>query len=41
VSFKNEQDRDIYLDHPEHQAFVSIVGPVLEDAFVIDFLAKD
>jgi hypothetical protein len=41
VTFKNEQDRDIYLDHPEHQAFVTVVGPVLEDVFVIDFVAKE
>lgn len=41
VTFKNEPDRDVYLDHPEHKAFVGIVGPVLEDAFVIDFLAKE
>jgi Stress responsive A/B Barrel Domain len=40
VSFKTEKDRDIYLEHPEHKAFVQIVGPVLDDVFVIDFQSK-
>jgi hypothetical protein len=37
VTFKTEKDRDIYLEHPDHKAFVGIVGPVLDDVFVIDF----
>ncbi len=41
VTFKNEKNRDIYIDHPEHKAFVGIVGPVIEDVFVIDFWGKD
>jgi hypothetical protein len=41
LTFKNEQDRDAYIVHPEHKAFGKIVGPVLDDVFVIDFLAKD
>lgn len=40
LSFKSDKDRDIYLDHPEHKAFGKIVGPVLDDVFVIDFWAK-
>lgn len=40
VTFKNEKDRDIYIDHPEHKAFVGIVGPVLDDVFVVDFFPK-
>lgn len=40
LSFKTERDRDIYLVHPEHRAFGSLVGPVLEDVFVIDFWAQ-
>ena len=40
VTFKSEKDRDTYIDHPEHQAFVKVVGPVLDDVFVIDFWAK-
>jgi hypothetical protein len=40
LSFKSEQDRDAYIDHPEHKAFGKIVGPVLDDVFVIDFWSK-
>ena len=41
VTFKNEQDRDAYIVHPDHKAFAKLLGPVLEDVFVIDFWAKD
>jgi hypothetical protein len=41
LSFNNEKDRDAYLVHPEHKAFGKVLGPVMEDVFVIDFLAKD
>ena|SRR5436190_21076768 len=41
VTFKSEKDRDTYIEHPEHKAFVKIVGPVVDDVFVIDFWAKD
>lgn len=41
LSFKSDQDRDAYLEHPEHKAFGKIVGPVLDDVFVIDFWSKD
>jgi hypothetical protein len=27
----------VYLDHPDHQAFVKLLKPSLEDAFVFDF----
>lgn len=37
VSFKDEEARKVYLPHPEHTAFVSILKPILEDVFVIDF----
>jgi translation elongation factor EF-1alpha len=40
LSFKTDKDRDTYLEHPEHKAFVKIVGPVVDDVFVIDFWAK-
>jgi hypothetical protein len=40
VTFRNETDRDAYLVHPDHEAFVQIVGPVVEDVFVIDFWAE-
>jgi len=41
LTFKSEQDRDAYVVHPDHKAFGKIVGPVLDDVFVIDFWAKD
>ena len=41
LTFKSEKDRDTYIAHPEHKAFVKLVGPVLDEAFVIDFWAKD
>ena len=40
VSFKSEKDRDTYIEHPEHKAFVKVAGPVLDDEFVIDFWPK-
>lgn len=41
LTFKSEKDRDTYLVHPDHKAFGGLVGPLLEDVFVIDFWAKD
>jgi uncharacterized protein YebE (UPF0316 family) len=40
LSFKSEKDRDTYIEHSEHKAFGKIVGPVLDDVFVIDFWSK-
>ena len=37
VTFKNAADRDAYLIHPAHKAFVEILKPVLDDALVVDF----
>ena len=37
VSFESEEARSLYLPHPDHQAFVSLLEPVLDDVFVIDF----
>lgn len=37
VTFNNEEDRDIYLPHPAHKAFVDILSPHLEDVMVIDY----
>jgi hypothetical protein len=41
VSFRNEKDRDAYLVHPEHKAFVGLLKDVLEEAFVFDFIPKE
>jgi hypothetical protein len=40
ATFKNAADRDAYLVHPDHKAFVGLLKPVLEDAFVIDFVVQ-
>ena len=40
LTFKSEKDRDDYLVHPEHKKFGSLVGPVLDDVFVMDFWAE-
>jgi hypothetical protein len=37
ISFKSAKDRDVYLKHPAHEAFVGIVKPVVEDVLVVDF----
>jgi Stress responsive A/B Barrel Domain len=40
ATFKNAAARDAYLIHPDHQAFVALLKPVLEDALVIDFVVQ-
>jgi hypothetical protein len=37
LSFDNAADRDAYLPHAEHQAFVSELKPWLADVLVIDY----
>ena len=39
ITFNSEKDRDVYLVHPAHKTFVELVGPVLEDVFVVDYWA--
>lgn len=40
VTFGSEEDRDIYLPHPDHEAFVQVLVPHLEDVLVVDYWAK-
>ena len=40
VSFKTTKDRDTYLVHPAHKAFVAILKPVLDEALVVDFIPE-
>ena len=40
LTFDSEEDRSIYLPHPDHKAFGGILGPVLEDVLVIDYWVK-
>jgi Stress responsive A/B Barrel Domain len=40
VTFSSEKDRDDYLVHPEHQAFVEVLKPHLDKVTVLDYWAK-
>lgn len=40
VTFKSEADRDAYLPHPAHQAFVKILLPILDEVHVLDYWAQ-
>ncbi|MDM4016191.1 Dabb family protein [Roseiconus lacunae] len=40
VTFDSEKGRAEYLPHPDHQAFVSVLKPVLSKVRVLDFWAK-
>ena len=40
VNFKNAADRDTYLKHPDHAAFVAILMPILDEAMVVDFVPQ-
>ena len=37
VTFQNEADRDVYLPHPAHEEFRSIMRPHLEKGLVFDY----
>jgi quinol monooxygenase YgiN len=37
MAFAGEAERDAYLTHPAHVAFVGHVGPLLERATVVDY----
>ena len=40
VTFKSEKDRDDYLVHPDHKAFVDILLPHLDKVTVVDYWAS-
>lgn len=40
LSFKNAADRDTYLVHPDHKAFVTLLKPILEEALVVDYIPQ-
>lgn len=37
MTFANEQGRQNYLPHPEHDALKEVFGPLLEDIVVFDY----
>jgi len=39
VTFSSDKDRDDYLVHPDHKAFVEILLPHLDKATVVDYWA--
>ena len=41
VTFKSEKDREVYLPHPAHKAFVEVLKPHLEKVMVIDYWAAE
>jgi hypothetical protein len=40
VTFRSEKDREIYLPHPAHQAFVEVLKPHLDKVMVLDYWAE-
>jgi hypothetical protein len=40
VSFKSEDDRAVYLPHPEHKKFGELIGPHLDKVLVMDYWAQ-
>lgn len=40
VTFASEADREVYLPHPAHLAFVEVLQPHLKDVFVVDYWTK-
>ncbi len=40
LTFAAAPDRDDYLNHPEHQRFVGMLGGVLEKSLVLDYWAQ-
>ncbi len=40
LTFENEEDRGIYLPHPDHKAFGEVLGPHLDDVLVLDYWTK-
>jgi len=41
LTFDSEEDRAIYLPHPDHKAFGAILGPYLEDVLVVDYWTEE
>lgn len=39
LTFTSEKDRDAYLPHPDHKAFVTAHLPIIEKACVVDYWA--
>jgi hypothetical protein len=40
LTFDSEEDRAIYLPHPDHKAFGAVLTPHLDDVLVLDYWQK-
>ena len=40
VTFKGKAGLEVYLPHPAHKAFVAKLRPLLEQPFVVDYVAQ-
>jgi hypothetical protein len=40
VTFSSDKDRDTYLVHPDHKAFVEVLKPHLDKVTVLDYWAS-
>ena len=40
VTFKDKAGLEVYLPHPAHQEFISILRPQLDKVLVFDYVAK-
>ncbi|MFB9885689.1 Dabb family protein [Balneatrix alpica] len=41
LSFSSEAGRDGYLHHPQHQAFVAALKPLLDGVLVVDYWSRE
>jgi hypothetical protein len=41
LTFSSEADRDAYLIHPDHKAFVAILNPAPDKVTVVDYWANE
>ncbi|MEN0050443.1 MAG: Dabb family protein [Bacteroidota bacterium] len=41
LTFDSEEDRAIYLPHPDHKAFGEVLSPHLGDVLVLDYWTKE
>jgi hypothetical protein len=41
VGFSSDKDRDDYLPHPDHKAFVALAGPHIDKVLVVDYWSKE
>ncbi|MFT5466556.1 MAG: quinol monooxygenase YgiN [Verrucomicrobiales bacterium] len=41
VTFKDKAGLEVYLPHPDHKAFVTLIKPLLAEVHVFDYTAKN